>query len=100
MITYGAVESGSKDPVEQKRHDETLNKEILCEGVAVHAVQVEVRLGMATEGRGGQRPMLVRMRNAKERFEVLKNARNIRRAREERVRRGMIAPEMTKKTRS
>lgn len=58
-----------------------------------------MRLGRVIEGLRGPRPLLVNMRDAKEKFEMLKNARNIKRAKEERVRRVIIAPDLTKKER-
>ncbi|KAI3382084.1 hypothetical protein SNEBB_008569 [Seison nebaliae] len=82
IVLYNVQESHKTEGEQRKKDDEKMCKE-LFDVIDVQNAEIEncFRMGKKEEGR--KRPLLVILKETKSKFEVLKNARNLRNANEE-----------------
>ena len=102
LVIYKVMES--KDDIENgEQHDLRFCNELFSDGLQIANVKIEktVRLGRLPENQISSinRPLLVVLENKDKRYEILKNARNLRKSSSEVFRKTFIAPDLTRKER-
>ena len=109
VVNYSAEESMKIDGKQRKAEDLALSHPVFSDVLHIKELQVEsvIRLGRRAAGSedaaqtagAKPRPMLVKLSRAETKFEILKQAKQLRNARDETMRKIIIAPDLTKKER-
>lgn len=107
LVLFGVHESDKEQGYDREQDDKERCNEIFDIGVGIGNVEIEqvIRLGKRNSSGYDRtqlpkpRPLLVKLRYATAKFDILKKAKNLRNAESERLKSIMIAPDMTKKER-
>lgn len=101
LVIYRLNESKCQDVVDREKDDKQMCEKIMKDELKVEDVNIVqvIRLGKVRQEDNAPRPLLVKMRDAREKYAVLKVAKNLKRANSESMRRTIIAPDLTKKQR-
>lgn len=101
LVLYNVNESRNAIPKERQKEDETICEDVFSHDLKVESFHIEqvVRLGKVRMDDKRPRPLLVKLKEASEKYNILKEARNIRTSNLEDRRKIIIAPDLTKKQR-
>ena len=105
LVIYGVNESVRDDGKQREIEDTEFCRKMFAEELNLINVQIEgvIRLGKRNQsennGRVKPRPMLVKLSNSREKFDVLKRGKLLKQSREASMRRIFIAPDLTRKER-
>lgn len=105
LVIYNLAESKSKDGHERMKEDESACLSLFRDEVRKEAeIEQVIRLGKREERQGPQgeregrpRPLLVKLTDAKKKWDILKHAKNLKHTTQDRYRKVIIAPDLTRK---
>ena len=102
LVIYGVDESADENGKEREKEGTEFSKRLFDE-LNVNDVKVDgiIRLGKRNQREGNQgivkqRPMLVKLQEAREKFELLKRGNKLKQSHNVRLRKIVIAPDLTK----
>lgn len=101
LVIYNVDESGKHTETERKKEDMEFCHVLIKKGVGMSSqpdVQEVVRLGKNMVS-GKPRPLLVKLRNSMVKWQILRNAKNVKRSDVEKIRKVFVAPDLTKEQR-